>query len=276
MSLFEARGLSVRYGGVSANEDVDLEVPEGALVGLIGPNGAGKTTFLDAVTGFTPPSAGTIRFGGEVLDDVPAHRRAARGLVRTFQSLELFEDVSVRDNLLAAADRPGWRDLVRDLVRPERPTPGAEAADRALRLVGLEAMAERQPTELSHGQRTLVGVARALAMQPRLLLLDEPAGGLDTAESEELGHRLRGLVDDDGISVLLVDHDMGLVFGVCDVIHVLDFGRVIASGTPEEIRRDPQVLSAYLGSAAAEVEDLADPGDTHGGDAEPGGGETGP
>jgi branched-chain amino acid transport system ATP-binding protein len=252
MALLETRGLTVRYGGLAANDDVSLNVEPGQLVGLIGPNGAGKTTFIDAITGFTATSSGSITFDGSDFAGVSPSERAHRGLARTFQSLELFEDLSVRDNLLVAAERPRWYSALLDLLRPGRTADiDLENVERSIAALELSEFAERLPSDLSHGQRKLIGVARALAANPKLLLLDEPAAGLDTAESQHLGALLRQFVEH-GTAIFLVDHDMGLVLNVCDYIYVLDFGRLIAEGTPSEIRRDPAVVAAYLGEHAGE------------------------
>jgi branched-chain amino acid transport system ATP-binding protein len=254
MSLLKTYDLTVRYGGLAANADVNLEVPEGKLVGLIGPNGAGKTTFIDAITGFTGISSGRVEFDGTDLAGLTPDRRAHLGLVRTFQSLELFEDLTVRENLLAAAERPTWWSFALDLIRPPKTSAENEArVAGALDVLGLRDIAERLPMDLSHGQRKLVGVARALAAKPKLLLLDEPAAGLDTAESQLLGQHLRNFLET-GTSIFLIDHDMGLVLNVCDYIYVLDFGKIIAEGTPAEIRKDPAVVQAYLGQSAGEMQ----------------------
>jgi branched-chain amino acid transport system ATP-binding protein len=245
MSLLEVEGLRVAFGGVAAVDDVSFAVDEGSLVGLIGPNGAGKTTCIEALTGYLSQATGVVRFLGRDVTGLPPHRRARLGLARTFQSVELFDDLTVRDNLRAAANRRNLWQSLRDLIAP-RWHDDESAIDRALDIVGLTDVAGTLPTELSQGQRKLAGVARALASRPRLLLLDEPAAGLDGTETLALGRRLRNVVDD-GVSILLVDHDMGLVLGTCDRILVLDFGKVLASGSPEEIRRNEHVLAAYLG-----------------------------
>jgi branched-chain amino acid transport system ATP-binding protein len=249
MTLLETDGLTVRFGGVVANDEISIRLEEGQVVGLIGPNGAGKTTFIDAITGYVP-STGSIMLDGTDLRPLAPHQRVGHGLVRTFQSLELFEDLSVEDNLLVAAQPARWHDAFLDILRLNRITDQTrESVQRALDVVGLADSRRVMPSSLSQGQRKLVGVARALAARPRLVLLDEPAAGLDTAESLVLGERLRGLPAS-GASVLLIDHDMGLVLGVCDYLYVLDFGRIIAQGTPGEIRRNPAVIHAYLGESA--------------------------
>jgi branched-chain amino acid transport system permease protein len=239
--ILQVRGLSVAFGGVQALSDVALEVGEGELVGLIGPNGAGKTTFIDAITGFVRHS-GVVELAGRDVSGLAPHTIAALGSARTWQGTDLFDDLDVRENLTVAAGE----------------TVAAEAVEDVLRRLGLAPVAAAMPAELSEGQRKLVGLARALVSQPRLLCLDEPAAGMDTRESEALGRRLRELADQ-GQSTLLVDHDMGLVLGICDRVVVLEFGRVIAAGAPEAVRKDPVVMAAYLGGAAESAAAVVDP-----------------
>jgi ABC-type branched-subunit amino acid transport system ATPase component/ABC-type branched-subunit amino acid transport system permease subunit len=250
--LLDVQGLTVSYGGTRALDQFDLVVRRGTLTGLIGPNGAGKTTCIDALTGFVPQARGHVTFAGRPLDGLPPHARARRGLVRTFQAIELFDELTVAENLSVAADQPRWWSPLADLVAPSRSRHGAEAITRALSVLGIEDLADRYPSALSTGQRRLVGVARALTAEPQLLLLDEPAAGLDSAESAALGARLRALVDG-GLTILLVDHDMSLVLAVCDEVSVLDFGAGIAAGPPAAIQRDPAVIAAYLGDDHAPV-----------------------
>ncbi|HEY2601593.1 MAG TPA: ABC transporter ATP-binding protein [Thermoleophilaceae bacterium] len=246
--LLDVSGLRVQYGGVVAVDDASFEIPQGAIVGLIGPNGAGKTTLIDALTGYHRPTRGRVRFGDTEVTGKRPHVLARAGLTRTFQSVELFDDLTVEENLLVAAERPSMVTALAQILLPGR-MPGREAVDWALEVTELHEIAQRYPTELSHGQRKLVGVARALACRPELLLLDEPAAGLDTDETAELGKRLRQVCDH-GVTMLLIDHDMGLVLEVCELVYVLDFGKLIAHGTPREIRSTQAVVDAYLGATA--------------------------
>jgi branched-chain amino acid transport system ATP-binding protein len=238
-----ARSLTVTYGGVRAVDRLSLDVEAGSLVGLIGPNGAGKTSLIDALSGFVAYE-GSVELGGAPLDGLPPHERVRRGLVRSFQSVELFDDLDVLGNLLVAAERLTVLGALRDLIRPRRST--AARIDRAIEVVGIGHLLARPTGQLTEGERKLVGVCRALVTNPRVLLLDEPAAGLDTGESRRLGGRLRAVVEA-GTGVLLVDHDMDLVLDVCDVVNVVDGGRHLARGTPAEVRADAAVVAAYLG-----------------------------
>ena len=234
--------LRVRYGGVVAVDDVSFDVARGTIVGLIGPNGAGKTTLLDAVSGFAP-ATGEIAVAGRRVDGAKPHRRVRAGLGRTFQSIELYDDLSVAENVVVGRHAVSGGGVGEDL-------------DRTLDVLGLGPLRDRPAGELSQGTRQLVSIARALVGRPAILLLDEPAAGLDSTESRWLGDRLRG-IRDDGTTILLVDHDVQLVLGLCDEIHVLDFGTVIASGPPSVVRDDARVAAAYLGGAQAPVGSLA-------------------
>ncbi|WP_024795306.1 branched-chain amino acid ABC transporter permease/ATP-binding protein [Tomitella biformata] len=245
-TVLELRGISVRYGGVVAVDDVTISVPKGAVVGLIGPNGAGKTTLIDAISGFAP-STGDVLLGDRKIDALQPHQRIRSGLGRTFQAIELYDDLSVGENV-----RVGLT-AARHGIGADKDERADEAGrlDRVFTLLGLSEVRERPAGELSQGQRQLVSIARALVGDPEVLLLDEPAGGLDTSESQWLGEKLRQ-IRDHGVTLVMVDHDMSLVLGLCDQIHVLNFGEIIASGTPAEIRADRTVAKAYLGSAHEE------------------------
>jgi ABC-type branched-subunit amino acid transport system ATPase component/branched-subunit amino acid ABC-type transport system permease component len=228
------RGVSVRYGGVVAVDDVSFDVPAGAIVGLIGPNGAGKTTLIDAICGFVT-AAGTVQLDDRPLDGMGPHRRARTGLARTFQAIELYEDLTVDENVAVGQAALAGR------------APATEAArQQVFELLGLGAVRHTPAGELSQGTRQLVSIARALVGAPSVLVLDEPAAGLDSTESRWLGERLRH-IRDSGVTILICDHDMQLVLGLCDLVVVLNFGSVIASGTPAEVRADETVAEAYLG-----------------------------
>ncbi len=247
--VLEARGVSVSFGGVRALVEVDLRVEPGQLVGLIGPNGAGKTTFIDAISGFVR-YRGNVLLDGRDLSGKAPHERARLGLARTWQSIDLFDDLTVKENIAVAAHHPSAWATVREVV--SSPSEWSEQVDDALHLLGLEERSEAMPSDLSQADRKLVGVARAMAAAPRLLCLDEPAAGLDVLQSEALGRHLREIADR-GTAMLLVDHEMGLVLSISDFVVVLEFGEVIAHGTPEVVRGDPNVIGAYLGSAGADV-----------------------
>ena len=249
--MLRTSGLTVRFGGLLAVNDVSLACRRGQMTGLIGPNGAGKTTFIDAITGFLPNnSTGSVLLESEEVFGRSPHRLAHDGLTRTWQTLELFDDITVRSNLDVASRRLTLGGAVRDYFRPRK---REERVEEVLEVLDMGHIAERQPRELSQGQRKLVGVGRALvAESTRILLLDEPAAGLDKAETEWFGAQLRRLVDQ-GYTMLLVDHDMGLVLNVCDYIHMLVFGELTASGTPDEMRNNPEVIAAYLGHSGGQA-----------------------
>lgn len=252
----EIHGLSVRFGGVTAVNNVSLAVPPGRVVGLIGPNGAGKTTVVDAVTGFVSPMAGRIVLDGQEIGGWGVARRARAGISRTFQHLELFEDMTVIENLRAACDRQDLRSYAFDLVAPVNP-PLSDSALVAIEHFRLRDHLAKKASALSYGERRLVAIARSVAALPSVLLLDEPAAGLSAGESAELSVLVRGLAEERGLGILLVEHDMSFVMSVCDEIVVMDFGQRISAGSPSEVRSDPLVVAAYLG---VEAESSGPPG----------------
>lgn len=231
-TLMSLDSVTVKYGNVVANSDVTFDLAAGSITGLIGPNGAGKSTLLDALTGFAPYT-GSVKALGQGFDDLQPHERTRSGVARTFQSAQLCEELTVTEN-----------------VEIGRLGDSVEATDEAIAATGLSDLVDRPVSDLSQGQRQLVALARALAARPAILLLDEPAGGLDSTESKILGDRLRH-ISQDGVAILLIDHDMGLIMEVSDHVVVLDFGEVIASGAPEAVRRDELVAQAYLGRSGA-------------------------
>lgn len=236
MASLEVSGVTVTFGGHRALDGVALTADAGRVTGLIGPNGAGKSTLFDVVSGLRRPDAGRVTLHGRDVTRAGPARRARRGLARTFQRLELFGRLSVRDNLLVAAE-----------LGPQRRHP-ARAADAVIDRLGLRDVAGKSADALPTGVARLVEVGRALAVRPSLLLLDEPAAGLDAEETERFAALLRDLAAD-GTAVVLVEHDMALVMDVCDDLHVLDLGKIIAAGPPEVVKRDETVLAAYLGDA---------------------------
>jgi branched-chain amino acid transport system ATP-binding protein len=246
MPLLETIDVKVRFGGNVALDDVSISVEPGTVTGLIGPNGAGKTTLFNVITGLQPLSSGRVLLNDKDVTKVAPHKRARQGLARTFQRLELFTSLSVRDNVLVAGEiRNRWGRGVKRLNAPQE-------ADRIIELVGLGEVADREVGEIPTGQARVVELARALMLQPTLLLLDEPASGQTEDETEAFGHLLKKLASD-GLGICLVEHDMSLVMNVCEIIHVLEFGRIIASGDAESVRTDPAVIDAYLGSPESAV-----------------------
>ncbi|MEV6925155.1 ABC transporter ATP-binding protein [Dactylosporangium sp. NPDC051485] len=225
------RGLTVRYGGVVAVDDFDLVLQANRVHALIGPNGAGKSSVVDAVSGFVKPAGGRISLNGRNLAGIAPHRRAGLGLARSFQHLELFDDLTVGENI-AASRRSGERD--------------SSSWRSSAEMFGLGDLIDRKVSDLAHGQRRLVSVARAMATDPSVVILDEPGSGLDGVEKRQLGQRICEMAER-GVAVLLVDHDMSFVFDVSNDVTVLNFGRVLATGGPDAIRKDPRVRKAYLG-----------------------------
>ena len=252
------RGVSVSFGGITALDDVSLEVSRGEVLGVIGPNGAGKTTLFNVICGFVTPDAGTLNWHGRPLDRLRPDRLAGLGIARTLQGVGLFPGLSVLENVMVGAQRFRRAGVVSALFalprsdRDERTL--RERAEAALGKLGCEGIGDRLPGTLPYAMQKRVAMARALVSEPELLMLDEPAGGLDTTELSDLARLIESLGDE--IAVMLVDHHMDLVTSVCDRVVVLDFGRVIASGVPPEVRADPRVLDAYLGEVATPSEGM--------------------
>jgi branched-chain amino acid transport system ATP-binding protein len=255
--VLAGRNITGRFGGLLAVNDVDIEVPAATIVGLVGPNGAGKTTLFGVLSGLQRSASGTVELLGRDVTSLPAQARARIGMARTFQHLELFHDLTVREHVVLGyrvrhAYSRLWRDLIdlRGFRRP--PSEEVERVDALVSLLGLEGVADSPVAALPLGTTRRVEVARALATSPAVLLLDEPSSGLDPRETEQLSRVLRTVVDSEGVGVLLVEHDVGMVLGLSSTVTVLDFGRRIAIGTPDEIRVNEDVKAAYLGDAGTE------------------------
>ena len=237
------------FGGVQALRDVDLTVKPGQIHGLIGPNGAGKTTLLDAVSGYVNPREGSITLGVDRIESLPSWKRARRGLARSFQSGQLFPELSVLDNIQIASEANRSSSVVRDLLWPRGRTMTSLTHD-TIHAFELEPHLDASVSALPNGRRQLVSIARAMAANPSILMLDEPAAGLSDRERTELTDLLRKLAGDFGVGILLIEHDVNLVLDVSDVVTVLNFGQVLAHDTPERIRNSSAVIDAYLGSPA--------------------------
>ena len=242
MPLLQAEEINVTFGGHRALVDVSVDADEGIVTGLIGPNGAGKTTCFNVLSGLQPPDAGRVVFDSSDISSVPAFKRGRLGMARTFQRIEVFGSLTVYENVLVAAEiRRRW-------ARKEEHRDVEDECNEIIDLVGLRSVADQRVDSIPTGQARLTELARALATKPRLILLDEPSSGLDDDESEAFGELLLRLAKE-GTAILLVEHDIDLVMQVCSRIHVLDFGTIIACGTPAEIRKDKRVQKAYLGEA---------------------------
>jgi branched-chain amino acid transport system ATP-binding protein len=241
LPLLQAEDINVTFGGHHALVDVSVDAEGGHVTGLIGPNGAGKTTCFNVLSGLQPPDSGRVRFDGEDISGVPAFKRGRLGMARTFQRLEVFGSLTVFENVLVAAEIHRRWSKDKDARDPN------EDADEIVDLVGLRKVADQRVDSIPTGLARLTELARGLAIKPRLVLLDEPSSGLDDEESDAFGELLISLAKR-GLAVLLVEHDIDLVMQVCDRIHVLEFGRIIATGTAKEVRNNKRVQTAYLGT----------------------------
>ncbi|MBT8762763.1 ABC transporter ATP-binding protein [Desulfohalobiaceae bacterium Ax17] len=251
MSLLSLRNLTKTFGGLLAVNDVSFDVKEGAIVGLIGPNGAGKTTVFNLITGNYVPDQGEIIFDGQNLVKMPTHKIVSLGIARTFQTIRLFQNLTALENVLAGRHCRMKSGILAGMFRPpsqrEEEQRALIAALKELEFVGLKEKMEEKAKNLSYGNQRLLEIARALATTPRLLILDEPAGGMNDQETQELVELIRQ-IQQRGITVLLIEHDMNLVMRICEHIVVLEHGAMIAEGTPEEIKKNPRVIEAYLGA----------------------------
>jgi branched-chain amino acid transport system ATP-binding protein len=255
--LLEVDRVSIRFGGVQALSKVSFDVLRGEILGLIGPNGAGKTTMFNCITGVIPGYKGGIRYEGRDLRGLKPHSRARLKIARTFQNLELFDELSALDNLLLPLDAFSPRGVVGDLFRFPTTVLGErraqEKARAILHFMNLDEYTDTPAGDLAVGLQRRLEIGRALCLEPRLLLLDEPGAGLDARETAELATLLAAVRKRFAVSMLIVDHDMALIMRICNRIYVLDYGQIIANGTPEEIRDDPNVVRAYLGGGESEA-----------------------
>ncbi len=248
--LLEISDLTMRFGGLTAVNDVSLEIEQGEIHGLIGPNGSGKTTIFNVVSGYYKPTGGSVRFQGQAISGRPAHQITALGLARTFQNLRLFASMTVMENVLVAmgihAQTHIWQHVLDPFAVKKEEHVFHEQGMKMLNILDIAKHADEAATSLPYGLQRRVEIARALATEPKLLMLDEPAAGLNDVETEELLYILTG-IRDSGVTIFLVEHDMQLVMGICDVVSVLDYGKKICEGTCEAVSCDPVVIEAYLG-----------------------------
>lgn len=257
MLLLKAEDLTIKFGGLTAVSDFSLEMGENDLVGLIGPNGAGKTTIFNMLTGVYSPTNGTIEFSGEIINGLKPYNITKKKIARTFQNIRLFKKLSVIDNVKISFNYQVKYNLFESVLRLPKYLHGEDEintkAMELLKIFKLDSKANELASNLPYGEQRRLEIARALAAQPKLLLLDEPAAGMNPQETQELMHLIKWIKDNFKIAILLIEHDMKLVMGVCEKIVVVDYGKIIAFGSPDEIKRNPAVIQAYLGGDSSDA-----------------------
>ena len=249
--ILQLQNVVKRFGGITASNNITINVPEGSIYGIIGPNGAGKTTLFNMITGVYDCTEGTVLFEGEKINGLPTHEIAVRGIARTFQNIRLFGDLTVYDNLMTACQKNITYSLLDGILRTKKcqaqERESRAFCDQLLAEVGLSDQRDQKANNLPYGMQRRLEIARALATCPKVILLDEPAAGMNPSETAELMENIRRIRDTFQIAILLIEHDMNLVMGICEGICVLNFGQIIAKGTPTEIQNNPEVIKAYLG-----------------------------